>query len=399
VSVFNSLGSNYSEADIWKHFLLTGTKRSLEQLEGVLGSHYTGQAAVTYKGREALELALRWSGLPPGSAVGINGFTCYVVYRAVERAGYRPVFIDVAEHDLHFGLAELKAARKQAPDLKGIIVQNTLGYPADMPALSAYCRKHKLMIIEDLAHSFGAVYADGREAGTVGDLAMLSFSQDKPLDVVAGGAVIERRPDRAHEAVPLKRVSWRQLEINRDYPFWTSMIRSGYTLVWGRMLHFGLKRLHALATPMGDAGPGIHRMSYLTARLILSRWERRREETAHRRQIAAIYEAHLPKDLLLKPLVSGQPAYLRFPLWVENRASLIAYLRRKRIYVSDTWYDAPVAPSRYLAKTSYQAGECPNGEALSEHIVNLPTHRQVTPGVAADICAKIKQWQALQPKT
>ena len=393
-ALFNSLGSNYSRRFMLQSAFGGGTAADRQRLEQALGEEYGGSVTLTYKGREALELALKTSGLPKGSAVGINGFTCYVVYRAVENAGYTPVFIDVAPAQMHFGLKELQAAHKQSKNLAAVIIQNTLGYPADLKALQPYCAKHKLMIIEDVAHSLGAVYETGAEVGTVGSLSMFSFSQDKPLDVVAGGALVDHRKGaKRRPPAALAPVSWRQREINRDYPFWTGLIRNSYSSGLGRVLHYVLKRVHGLATPMGDAGPGLHAMSPKTARLLLLRWAGRVAELQHRRTIARIYEQQLPKALQLIVRPTGQPSYLRFPLTTDDRASLIAYLKKHRIYVGDTWYDAPLAPKRYLPQTTYERGMCPHADELVERIVNLPTHRNISPEQAAFIAGKVKAWQ------
>ncbi len=129
-AVFNSLGSNYSGRFMLKSAFGGGSRSDHKQLETMLGQYYHGEVTLTYKGREALELALQLSELPAGSPVGICGFTCYVVYRAIENAGYKPVFIDVAAGQMHFGLHELKMVHTDHPKLAAIIVQNTLGYPA-----------------------------------------------------------------------------------------------------------------------------------------------------------------------------------------------------------------------------------------------------------------------------
>lgn len=372
-----------------------GSTTDHRQFKQLLGQHYDGQATLAYKGREALELAFRISGLPEGATVGINGFTCYVVYRAIERAGYKPVFIDIAPGQMDFGLDELQQAHDQNQDLAAIIVQNSLGYPVDIKALQTYCAKHKILIIEDGAHSLGAVYTGGQEVGTVGDLAMFSFSQDKPLDVVAGGALIDRR-SKPGQQPDLQPVSWRQREINRDYPMWCGLIRGGYPIGLGRGLHYGLKKLHVLTGPMKDAGPGLHNMSIKTARLAVSRWHNRQAELQHRQTIAAIYEKGLPEELQLISKPSGQPSYLRFPLVTDDRAGLVKFLKKHHIYIGDTWYDAPIAPKRYLPQTTYKSGMCPQADRLVDRMVNLPTHININPQQAEYIVRKVKQWQASQ---
>lgn len=393
MSIFNSLGSNYSWRFVWKNLFAWGSSNSINKAEAILGEHFSGNATLTYKGREALELSLRQSQLPPLSQVGINGFTCWVVYEAVIKAGYKPVFIDLAKNSMHFDVDQLAKYK----DLSAVVVQNTLGYPVDMVVLENYCKQNGIMIIEDLAHSFGAMYGDGREAGTVGAFTMLSFSQDKPLDIVAGGASINRTGSNNQAKSKLPPVSLWQLKKNRDYPFWTGLIRLLYPTGLGRVLHYVLKHLHLMASPLGDAGVGIHRMSKSTAKLLLDRWDQRQVELNHRREIAAIYQEGISSDLKLIKNIIGQPTYLRFPLFVGNRQSLINYLRNNNIHIGDTWYDAPIAPKRYLAQTDYEVGSCPEAENISANIVNLPTHRYITPQIAGGICAKIKQWQASNP--
>jgi perosamine synthetase len=393
MNIFNSLGSNYDGTFVWQSIILPGSKRTTDIFRQKLAEQFQGSAVLTYKGRQALELALKASGLPQGSAVGLNGFTCYALYQAIERAGYRPVSIDVAPGTLNFGVDELQSVHADEPKLKAIIVQNTLGLPADMPALKTYCQKHDILIIEDLAHSLGSIYADGQEAGTVGRFTMLSFSQDKPLDVVAGGAVIDRRKnpkDRIEQ--PKRRVSLWQRDVNSLYPFWTSLIRNLYPIRLGRYLHFGLKKLHLLATPMSDNLQGLSTMEPWAVRLLLKRWNDRQAELEHRRTIAKTYAELLPKSLQFTPLTKTKPSYLRFPIKVDDRASLVAHLKSKGVHIGDTWYDAPIAPARYLNRTNYTDGECPNAEDLAGHIVNLPTHMHVNQASSSFIAEEIKSW-------
>src|SRR5579862_980978 len=120
MSIFNSLGSNYRPAFALRSLVVPGSQAKVTNFKQALGKHYAGQAVLTYKGREALELAIKSLDLPAGSPIGIAGFTCYVVYRAVERANCLPVFIDLAPNQLNYGVAELEAKYAQTP-LKAII--------------------------------------------------------------------------------------------------------------------------------------------------------------------------------------------------------------------------------------------------------------------------------------
>jgi len=391
MAIFNSLGSNYSAKFVWRDLIWPRKPGARTRTKKILEEKYGGHATLTYKGRQALELALKRLELPAGSSVGINGFTCYVVYQAVERAGLKPIFIDVPPRQLNFNADGLKAAHTQNPQLRAIIVQNTLGAPSDIPALAAYCRAHDISIVEDLAHSIGARYVDGREAGTVGNMTMLSFSQDKPLDVVAGGALVDRREKVVEKRENFPSASLWQRTKNRMYPLWTALIRATYPLGLGRLIHFVFKKLHLMATPMSDNLDGLQRMTGTAAGLLAIRWRQQEAEATHRRTITGIYKKELPSELFL-PEPEGQAVYLRFPMWVDDRASLIADLKKAGIYIGDTWYDAPIGPKKYLARTNYQVGECPNAEALASHIVNLPTHIHVDENKARFIAGEVRKW-------
>lgn len=390
MNIFNSLGSNYSAGFVWHALLKPSSKAKTAQLIATLGDYYQGRAQLTYKGRQALEIAVKRAGLPAHSAVAINGLTCYVVYQAVKNAGHQPVMVDVAPGALDFGVKQLQATHKNHPNLGAVIIQNTLGFPVDMVEIEKYCRRHKLVIIEDLAHSVGTMYQDGREAGTVGDLVMLSFSQDKPLDVVAGGACIDRRPGSAIYQ-PLAGMNLWQRFINRTYPFWTALIRSTYPLALGRFLHAGLKKLRLLATPMSDNIRGLYGMTAMGCALLPDLWAHKTSTLKHRRRIAAVYHKNLPADIQYQP-GPGETAYLRFPIRVADRKSLVAHLKRQGVYIGDTWYDAPIAPGRYMADTDYQMGQCPEADKLAAEIVNLPTHRHVSEEAARAIAEKVKKW-------
>ncbi len=391
MAVFNSLGSNYKLEFILKSVFSPAGRKARSIAKHNLAAHYKGKAVLTYKGREALELALRLSNLPAGSQVGINGFTCYVVFAAAERAGYEPVFIDVEKSGLNFSINELRQAHIQNPNLKAIVIQNTLGMPVDMDSLVAYCKKNQILVIEDLAHSQGAFYPGNIECGLAGEMTMLSFSQDKPLDVVAGGALIDRRTESG-EVGALAETALNLRLKNRFYPFWTYLIRTTYQLGIGRLLHAALKKLHLLSTPMGGNKVSITNISSKAAALLALRWHDRQAELEHRKMIAKVYKNALPKSVQFEEVSGSVPSHLRFPIRVQNRPGLVAFLKQSQIYVGDTWYDAPIGPKKYLNLTSYTYGLCPNAEKLAETIVNLPTHINVSSEEAIVIAGKVKQW-------
>jgi len=117
------------------------------------------------------------------------------------------------------------------------------------------------------------------------------------------------------------------------------------------------------------------------------------KEINHRKKIASIYAKNVDNSLLLKPITDNikYSSCLRFPIFTEKRGDLIKYLKKYNIFISDIWYDAPIAPLRYMKKINYQ-NDCPNSEKISSLILNLPTHKNVSEKQAKFIAEKINEW-------
>jgi perosamine synthetase len=400
MNIFNSLGSNYNLSFVAKNLTTRSTQREFEQLQRYLSKKYDGKVLLTYKGREALRLALRACDMK-GAAVGICGFTCFAVYEAIVQEGYSVEYLDIQKDDLNFSAEELSKAIKANPRLKIIFIQNTLGYPCEIQKIKKICQEKNIILLEDLAHSIGARYRDGSEAGTVGDFTMLSFSQDKVIDSVSGGALIIRnkRFYKRLDSFILKKIEEKQEGKDKQYPLNTYMIRSTYTIGLGKLMHAFLKKLNALSNPMLYSNQGeIHSLPLAYADTIYRQFLHLHENLKHREKIANIYKNALNKVVLLDPLCSAidSSSNLRFPIVVENRNNLIEFLKKYNIHISDIWYDAPIGPKKYLSGTSYRKGMCLNAEVITDKIINLPTHINVSEKDAVFISQKINRWLKLQ---
>src|SRR3990167_2703522 len=399
MTVFNSLGSNYTFRFALRALSPRFGHHHLK-LREFLGAKYGGEAILFHKGREGVELALKIiqkiANLPQGTGVAITGFTCLAVHQAVVKAGSVPLYLDIEERGLNFSPEKLKAALEANPIIKVVIIQNTLGYPCAIEEISKICTEKGVLLIEDLAHSVGSVYLGGRETGTFGDFVILSFSQDKIIDSVSGGALIIRNLNyRIRAPYPLTDLGYGTQLIERFYPIFTWKIRKFYGLGFGKLIHLVLKKLHLLSEPMGKLdSQGLHLLPAWNCHLAKSRFNKLPLELAHRRRIAHIYKAGIHSSLL-SPFLVGQIDYannLRFPIFADNREDLIEYLRRQNIFISDIWYDAPVSPQKYLHLTNYQAGQCPTAENVSARILNLPTHINVREKEAEQIADLVNKW-------
>ena len=281
------------------------------------------------------------------------------------------------------------------PSIRVVIIQNTLGEACHIREIADFCQEHNLVLVEDLAHSVGLRYRSGELAGTVGDFTVLSFGQDKAIDAVSGGALISRRKKHAvHKQMPMKRVAWGQQVRDRFFPLITWCIRKTYTVGFGKILHRLCRVLQVLSQPLVvDLAYEVHALPDWYCSIAMRQYALLPVVTAHRRALMHIYATELDRQVL-EPVIYDHLAesiYLRFPILVEEKDGLVAYLRQKQIYVSDVWYDAPIAPEKYLHLTSY-AGECPQAEQVAKKILNLPTHRNVSPTQAHTIVREVNAW-------
>lgn len=169
---------------------------------------------------------------------------------------------------------------------------------------------------------------------------------------------------------------------DKFYPLFTYCIRKTYPFALGKLIHFLLKNLGLLSNPMSQG------KNMPNPQLVLSQFENLNKNLNHRKMIASVYAKLINPKILSPKLVAQIPlsSNLRFPIFVENRESLIKFLADNQIFVSDVWYDTPIAPS----------GECPNSKLATQEIVNLPTHINVSEVDAEKISDSINKW--LQPK-
>ena len=371
--VFQAMAGRYRMVDIVRHVFATGSKRHHQQLEQELEARYSGKATLYHKGRAALAEAIRLATDGSGR-VAISGLTCYSVVQAVEAAGCTPVYVDSNEDDLQFS-AEAFAAACDTEEIKAVVIQNMLGIPAEIDGIMAVAKRYNVTTIEDLAHSVGAVYANGREVGTVGDITMLSFGKDKALDVVNGGALVVRNNRQVDQ--PSKRPGWGEQMRDRLYPLIAAVCRALYPIGLGKFAMGAAIRLKfVVRSADGRVDTSIGMPKWQT-QLALRQLHELDSMVDIRRQKASIYTKALVGRVPKMALQTGA-SLIRVPLFVANRDEVVDALARKGIFVADVWYDVPVSPVRFYERIEYPETNCPVAVQVSSRLLNLPTHRRVS---------------------
>jgi len=101
--------------------------------------------------------------------------------------GLVPVFIDNDPLTLNARLDQLEEAFVPGKT-KAVFMAHTLGNPFDLTAVTDFCHRHQLWLIEDNCDALGSRY-DDRLTGTFGDLSTQSFYPPHHLTMGEGGAV------------------------------------------------------------------------------------------------------------------------------------------------------------------------------------------------------------------
>jgi CDP-6-deoxy-D-xylo-4-hexulose-3-dehydrase len=102
-----------------------------------------------------------------------------------------PVFLDVTLPTYEIDVTRLEAARSEKT--KAVMIAHTLGNVFNLEAITAFCKKYNLWLIEDCCDALGSTYK-GQKVGTFGDIATVSFYPAHHITMGEGGAVMTDKP-------------------------------------------------------------------------------------------------------------------------------------------------------------------------------------------------------------
>ena len=149
-------------------------------------------------GGYALHIAMRAAGVVAGDRVLCNAFTLAPVPGAIHNTGAVPVLVDTAD-DYCIDLDDLETKASDS-GAKYLLLSHMRGHLADMDRVMEICKRHRLCLIEDCAHTMGARW-DGRKSGTFGDIACFSTQTYKHMNSGEGGLLTTRHPEMMARAI------------------------------------------------------------------------------------------------------------------------------------------------------------------------------------------------------
>jgi dTDP-4-amino-4,6-dideoxygalactose transaminase len=174
------------------------TRRASSLLSEITG---VPNVLLTTSCTHALEMAAMLLDIRDGDEVIMPSFTFVSCANAFALRGGRPVFVDIRPDTYNIDESLIEAAI--TPRTKAILVVHYAGIACEMDAIVAIAQQHGIALIEDNAHGLAGTYR-GRQLGSFGQLATLSFHETKNIHCGEGGALLISDPDLVERAEVLR---------------------------------------------------------------------------------------------------------------------------------------------------------------------------------------------------
>jgi UDP-2-acetamido-2-deoxy-ribo-hexuluronate aminotransferase len=298
-------------------------------------------------GTDALQIALMALDLNEGDEVITTPFTFVSTLEVLALMKLKPILVDVDSDSFNI-----------RPDLinnhighmtKAIVPVHLFGQCADMESIRQIARENNLFIIEDACQALGTeyIFKSGltAKAGTIGDIACNSFFPTKNLGAFGDGGALYTNNDELAENMRSianhgmsKRYYYQQIGLN--------------------------SRLDAIQAAILDV-----KLKYLD------------QYIAERQATADFYDQKLSKiqELVIPARVSySSHTFHQYTIQVpKKRDELQKFLANKGI-PSMIYYPVPLHLQEAYQYLGYKKGDFPVSEKLSEQVLSLPMHTELT---------------------
>ena len=311
---------------------------------------YTGSSCVVScaSGTDALQLALMALGLQPGDEVITVPFTFVSTVEVIALLGLKPVFVDVLPDTFCMDVTQVESAI--TPRTRAILPVHLFGQCVDMEPLMDIAQRHGIYVIEDACQAIGAQvrfsYGSCRMAGTMGDIGCTSFFPSKNLGCYGDGGALFTQDAALAERLRL-------------------------------MANHGMRqRYHYECVGLNS------RLDTLQAAVLRVKLRHLDSFTAARQAAAADYTAALADSSLLEtPAIAPHSTHVfhQYTLKLKGttRQSLVEHLAATGIPTA-VYYPVPLHLQEAYASLGYRRGDFPVSEHLSECVLSLPMHTELS---------------------
>mgnify|MGYP001026853104 CR=1 FL=1 len=321
--------------------------KDVDILEARLAEYVGVRHCITCSnGTDALSMPLMLLKYGEGDAVFVPSFTFFSTAEGVAQRGAVPVLVDCDPDTFNMDPVKLEEAVCRVLDEgrltpRMVIPVDLFGLCADYESICSIARRYGLLVMEDGAQGFGAVYR-GKPACSWGDAATTSFFPAKPLGCYGDGGAIFTNNDE-----------------------WAQQLRSIRVHGKGKNKYEN-NRLGLNA-----------RLDTMQAAVLNCKLDIFPRELKARNQAAEWYN-ELLTDLVQKPRIPADctSVWAQYTLLLPegiDRAALMAGLKEAGIPTM-VYYERPLHLQRALAGLGYQKGDFPVSEFCADHALSLPMH-------------------------
>lgn len=312
-------------------------ERSLAEYAGT--SHAVGVAS----GSDALLLSLMALGVRAGDEVITVPFTFFATAGAISRLGAKPVFVDICADTFNINPDNIEQV--VTPRTKAIIPVHLFGQCAEMEAITAVAKRHRLAVIEDACQAIGA-RRHGIMAGAMGETGCFSFFPSKNLGGFGDGGLITTNDGKLYDAMAMLRVHGSHERYLHEF--------------------IGINsRLDALQAAILQI-----KFKYL------DRWaEGRRRNAARYEQLFT--DAKLIDNVTLPTTAKGnEHVFNQYTVRVQKRDALRAYLKDLGVG-TEIYYPVPMHLQTCYRDLGYSQGSFPISEQAAEEVLSLPIYAEL----------------------
>jgi dTDP-4-amino-4,6-dideoxygalactose transaminase len=313
-------------------------------------------------GTDALLLALMALGLGAGDEVITTPFTFFATAGAIARAGARPVFCDIEAGSFNLDPATVRAflqgqcerrdgrliSRASGAQVRALMPVHLYGQCADMAALLDLAAEFGLKVIEDAAQAIGADDAQGRRAGSMGDIGCLSFFPTKNLGAFGDAGMCTTQDDALAEHM-------RVLRVHGGKPKYFHAFIGG---------NFRLDEIQA---------------AVLGVKLrLLDDWTAARQRNAAFYEIAFARAGLIGKIQLPTTTRGNRHTWNQYVIRAPRRDALKTFLGERGVG-SEIYYPVPLHLQQCFAYLGHSENDFPVAEGAAREVLALPIFAELEP--------------------
>ena len=292
------------------------------------------EAIAIFNGTVALHLTMIVAGVSSGDEVIVPSFTFISTANSVLFQGATLFFAEI--DPTTFNISPEDIEKKITDKTKAIVPVHYGGQVADMDSIMDIAEEHDLTVVEDAAEAHGATYK-GKHAGTLGDMAIFSFTPIKNMTTGEGGMITTN---------------------NKEYAEKLRMLRN-----------------HGMDAPYHHVMLGYnYRMTEMQAAFGIVQLGRLEHILERKADIARFYNSELEKtpDITtpyVAPYTTRQGYYL-YTIKTPQRDRLMKRLDEKGIQTKI--YFPPVHLQPYYRTLGFKEGLLPITENIAKEVLSLP---------------------------